>query len=153
MQENFFLNCFPLNGRLILFIGNKMSAKYPSLKEPDCQSSFQVKTVLDEKKTLVQLTIQLNGCFSLGQTWQFATQQNCFVCVSYCITQTISPRQLSGQESTCHCRRSKVQGFHPWVVKIPQSRVLARKSPWTEAPGDPQSVESQSHMTEGLSAP
>ena len=29
-----FFNCFPLNGRLILFIGNKMSAKYPSLKEP-----------------------------------------------------------------------------------------------------------------------
>ena len=29
-----FFNSFPLNGRLILFIGNKMSAKYPSLKEP-----------------------------------------------------------------------------------------------------------------------
>jgi len=28
------------------------------------------------------------------------------------------PRQLSGKESTCQCRRHKRHGFDPWVGKI-----------------------------------
>ena len=32
------------------------------------------------------------------------------------------PRQLSGKESTCQCRR---RGFHPWVRKIPLEEEMA----------------------------
>ena len=38
-----------------------------------------MKTVLDEKKVPVQLSIQWNECFSLGQAWWFAAQQLLYV--------------------------------------------------------------------------
>jgi len=54
------------------------------------------------------------------------------------------PRWLSGKESTCQCRRRR---FDPWVGKIPleeemaaHSTILARKIPWTEEPGELQSM-------------
>ena len=52
------------------------------------------------------------------------------------------PRQSSGKESTCQCRRHKRSGFDPWVRKIPWRRkwpptpvILAWRIPWTEEPG------------------
>ena len=54
---------------------------------------------------------------------------------------------LSGKESTCQRRR---HGLDPWVGKIRWSRkrathssILAWKIPWSEEPGRPQSLESQ----------
>ena len=32
------------------------------------------------------------------------------------------PTGASGKEATCQCRRSKRQGFNPWVRKIPWKR-------------------------------
>ena len=61
------------------------------------------------------------------------------------------PRWLSGEESSCRCRRRE---FDPWVGKIPleeeratHSRILAWKIPGTEAPGGLQSMGSQSQAS------
>jgi len=42
------------------------------------------------------------------------------------------------KEPTCHCRRHKRPGFHPWLWKIPleeematHSSILAWRVPWT----------------------
>ena len=45
------------------------------------------------------------------------------------------PRQSSGKESACQCRRHKRHGFEPWVRKIPWKKAWQPtpwKIPWTE---------------------
>ena len=53
----------------------------------------------------------------------------------------------SGEERTCQRRRYKRHKSHPWVRKIPleketatQSSILAWRIPWTEEPGELQSI-------------
>ena len=43
------------------------------------------------------------------------------LCASACFIRGL-PRQLSGKEPTCQCRRHKRHGFNPWVRKIPWRR-------------------------------
>ena len=57
------------------------------------------------------------------------------------------PRQHSGKESTCQCRRHKRCGFDPWIRKIlwrremtAHSSILAWRIPWTEELGRLQSM-------------
>ena len=57
------------------------------------------------------------------------------------------PGGTSGKESTCWCRRLERLWFDPWVRKIcwkrkwqPISVFLAWKIPWTEEPGELQSM-------------
>ena len=56
-------------------------------------------------------------------------------------------RGTSGKELTCQCRRLKRFGFDPWVGKIPLEEgmathpsILAWRIPWTEEPGELQSM-------------
>ena len=50
----------------------------------------------------------------------------------------------SGKELACQCRRCKSRRFHPWVRKIlPGSSILAWRIPWTEEPGQIQSIGSE----------
>ena len=58
-----------------------------------------------------------------------------------------SPGGSDGKQSTCHYRRP---GFDAWVGKIPlekdmttHSNILAWSIPWTEEPGELQSMQSQ----------
>ena len=68
------------------------------------------------------------------------------------------PGGASGKEPTCQCRRHRRHGFDPWVGKIswrkarqPTPGLLPEESPWTEEPGELQSIESQeSDTTERL---
>ena len=60
-----------------------------------------------------------------------------------CRTVSGLPRWLSGQKSTCQCRRYRRHMFDPWVEKIPwreematHSSILAWRIPWTEEPGE-----------------
>ena len=60
------------------------------------------------------------------------------------------PRWLSGKESGCQCSRHKRCRYNPWVGKIPWKRkwhptpvFLPGESPWTEEPGELQSMGSQ----------
>ena len=60
------------------------------------------------------------------------------------------PRWHSGKESVCQCRKLEIQGFTPWVRKIPleeematHSSILAWKIPWTEESGGLLSMGSQ----------
>ena len=51
------------------------------------------------------------------------------------------PRWLSGKESTCQYKSCE---FDPQEEKMAtHSSILAWRSPWTEEPGRPQSIESQ----------
>ena len=61
------------------------------------------------------------------------------------------PWWFRGKESSCRCRR---HGFDSWVGKIPlgkemasHSSTLAWEIPWTEEPGELQSMESQKSQT------
>ena len=60
------------------------------------------------------------------------------------------PKQSSGKESVCQCRRQKRLWFDPSVRKIlwrkemtTSSSIVAWKIPWTEEPSGLQSVRSQ----------
>ena len=60
------------------------------------------------------------------------------------------PGGASGKEHSCQCRRHKRLEFDHWVGKIPWRRAwqptpifLPSESPWTEDPGELQSIESQ----------
>ena len=57
------------------------------------------------------------------------------------------PTLVSGKEPTCQCRRHRRLRFDPWVGKIPCRRAwqptpvfLSGKIPWTEEPGELQSM-------------
>ena len=57
------------------------------------------------------------------------------------------PGGASGKEPACQCRRCKRSGFDPWVGRIPlekgvatDSSILAWIIPWTEEPGELQSI-------------
>ena len=57
------------------------------------------------------------------------------------------PGGASGKEPACQCRRHKRPRFDPWVRKIPweegmatHSSILAWRIPWTEKPGQLQSI-------------
>ena len=57
------------------------------------------------------------------------------------------PGGANGKEPTCQCRRHKRRGFDPWVRKIswrkarqPTPGFLPGESPWTEDPGELQSI-------------
>ena len=57
------------------------------------------------------------------------------------------PGGTSGKEPSCQCRRLKRRGFNPWIEKIPRRRAwqptsvfLPGESPWTEEPGELQSI-------------
>ena len=60
------------------------------------------------------------------------------------------PGGAKGKEPACQCRRRKRCGFNPWVRMIPwregkatHSSILAWRIPWTEDPGELQSIGSQ----------
>ena len=58
------------------------------------------------------------------------------------------------KEPACQGRRQKRQGFNPWIRKIPwrrawqHSSILTWRIPWTEGPGELQSIGSQRDTTE-----
>ena len=65
------------------------------------------------------------------------------------------PRGISSKESSCQCSRC---GFDPWAGKIPWRRerqptpvFFPGESPWTEEPGELQSMGSQRVVIERLS--
>ena len=60
------------------------------------------------------------------------------------------PYGTNGKEATCQCKRHKRHRFDSWVKKIPleecmttHSSILVWRIPWTEDPGDLQSIGSQ----------
>ena len=61
---------------------------------------------------------------------------------------------LVAKEPACQCKRHKRQGFNPHIGKIPWTRagqlssILTWRIPWTEGPGELQSIGSQRDMTE-----
>ena len=61
------------------------------------------------------------------------------------------PGSAKGKKSTCQCRRCKRHGFNPWVGKTPWGSLwqptpvfLSGEDPWTEEPGELQSIGLQS---------
>ena len=60
------------------------------------------------------------------------------------------PYGTNGNEATCQCKRHERHRFDPWLKKIPleegmttHSSILVWRIPWTEEPGDLQSIGSQ----------
>ena len=60
------------------------------------------------------------------------------------------PGGTSSKEPVSQCQRHKRLGFDPWIGKIPLEKgmgthfsIFARKIPWREEPGGPQSIGSQ----------
>ena len=99
-----------------------------------------LKCSVEKKQNCELLTL-------LKSVWVFTSLQNGDTDIFSTLVRMILglPSRCSGKESACQCRRL---GFDPWVGKIlwrtTHPSTLAWEIPWTEEPGELQSMGSQS---------